>query len=184
MADNLVARSMHDLGAAGWFGGLVMGAIAVNRAAADVSDPRERGRMVNGVWRRWWLVNLMFAAMHVLGGLRLTAANRGRLVGQQGVASTSTAKSAVMLGALGAATYSGWLGKRISDAGPVPLGDGTTPTHDTPDEVASALRQQAVLQWVIPALVGTDIVLGARLGEQQRPSRVVSGVLSRLNPAA
>ena len=37
---NLIARSLNDLGAAAWFGGLMMGATAVNPAAADVSDPR------------------------------------------------------------------------------------------------------------------------------------------------
>lgn len=38
-------------------------------------------------------------------------------------------------------------------------------------------RQQKVLQWVLPALTGALIVLGAQQGEQQRP---VVGLLRRL----
>ena len=50
---NLIARSLNDLGTAAWFGGLLMGASAVNPAAADVSDRVDRSEVVNGAWRRW-----------------------------------------------------------------------------------------------------------------------------------
>ena len=41
---NLIVGSLIDLGAAAaWFGGLMMGATAVNPAGADVSDPVDRG---------------------------------------------------------------------------------------------------------------------------------------------
>lgn len=35
-----VIRSMHDLGAAAWFGGALMGAVALNGATGDIADPR------------------------------------------------------------------------------------------------------------------------------------------------
>ena len=37
--DNTVARTLHDLGLAAWFGGSLMGAAGVNGAAAVVEDP-------------------------------------------------------------------------------------------------------------------------------------------------
>lgn len=40
MAGNLVVRAAHDLGAAAWFGGSLMGAIGLNGAAAAATDPR------------------------------------------------------------------------------------------------------------------------------------------------
>jgi hypothetical protein len=48
--------------------------------------------------------------------------------------------------------------------------------------VAKAQRQLKVLQWVIPALTGSMIVVTSWAGEQQRPTAVVTGVLRRLNP--
>ena len=43
--DNTVARSLHDLGLAAWFGGSLMGAVGVNGAAGAVApgDPPRRG---------------------------------------------------------------------------------------------------------------------------------------------
>jgi hypothetical protein len=50
--------------------------------------------------------------------------------------------------------------------------------------VAKAQRQLKVLQWAIPALTGAMLVVNAAMGEQQRPARVVGGLLGRLRPAA
>ena len=50
---NTIARSLHDLGLATWFGGSLMGAIGVNGAAAEVTDSRERMRVANAGWARW-----------------------------------------------------------------------------------------------------------------------------------
>jgi hypothetical protein len=181
---NLIARSFNDLGVAAWFGGLLMGAVAVNRAPADIDAPTDRGALVNGVWRRWWPVSTAAIGAHLVGGALLTVGNRERVLAQRGVGSLSALKTGVMFVAAGTSAYSGWLGKRISDAGAVSLTDGTTPDDDTPPRVASALRQQRVLQWVLPALAGLNIVLNAQQGEQQRPSHVARGVLDRLVPAA
>ena len=38
-------RSLHDLGAAAWFRGSLMGALGVNGAAAQVRDPTDRARV-------------------------------------------------------------------------------------------------------------------------------------------
>lgn len=184
MADNTVFRSLNDLGLAGWFGGSLMGATAVNRAAADIDDDRAAGQAVNGVWRRWWLINLVCIVAHLVGGAGLSAGNKGRLVAQRGVAGAAVTKTGLTAAAVGVAAYSGYLGKQISDAGDVPMQDGTTPSEKTPEPAASALRRQAALQWVLPVLTGALIVVGAKQGEQQRPSQVASGVLRRLNPAA
>ena len=49
-------------------------------------------------------------------------------------------------------------------------------TSDASDGVK---RRLALLQWVVPALTGTLVVLNARMGEQQRPQNVVQGVVER-----
>ena len=45
--DNTLARSLHDLGLAAWFGGSLMGAVGLNGAAAMVDSPEQRLRVAN-----------------------------------------------------------------------------------------------------------------------------------------
>jgi hypothetical protein len=40
-----VAQAVHDLGAALWFGGSVMGAAGVNKAGADLRDELDKVRV-------------------------------------------------------------------------------------------------------------------------------------------
>lgn len=181
---NTFVRSLHDLGVAGWFGSVLMAAVATNRAVGDIDDPIQVGQVTNGVWRRWRPANAALVASHLVGATGLVLANKGRLGFQKGVGSSSAAKTLVTTAALGASMYSGVLGKRIDAANPVPMTDATTPTTDTPDSVASAMQQQSVLQWLIPALTAGIIILGALQGEQQRPTKVASGILNRLNPGS
>ena len=56
--DNTLARSLHDLGLATWFGGSLMGAVGLNGAAAVVDQPAQRLRVANAGWARWTPVNL------------------------------------------------------------------------------------------------------------------------------
>jgi len=111
--DNTVARTLHDLGLATWFGGSLMGATGVNGAAAVVEDPTQRLRVVNSGWARWIPLNLAGIAAHLAGGAVLTGANKGRLAGQQGVATASTVKAALTVAALGTTAYARVLGKKL-----------------------------------------------------------------------
>src|SRR6185437_14501773 len=49
---NTVVRSLHDLGAAAWFGGSLMGAVGVNGAAGAVRDPQDRARVASVGWAK------------------------------------------------------------------------------------------------------------------------------------
>jgi hypothetical protein len=180
--DNTVARILHDLGLAAWFGGSLMGATGVNGAAAVVEDPTQRLRVANSGWARWTPLNLAGIAAHLAGGAVLTGANKGRLAGQPGVAGASTVKTALTLAALGTTAYARVLGKRLERAGDVPVEGGTTPNPATPEEVTRAQRQLTALQWVIPVLTGAVLVVNARMGEQQRPAQVTKGLVGRLLP--
>ncbi len=40
-------------------------------------------------------------------------------------------------------------------------------------------RRLALMQWIVPALTGSLVVLSAKMGEQQRPQNVVQGVVER-----
>ncbi len=131
MADrNTIARTMHDLGLAAWFGGSLMGAVGLNAAVAEVSDPAQRSRVANAGWARWTPVNLAGIAAYMVGGAVLTAENKGRLLFQEGVGKASKAKTALTAVALGATAYSRVLGRRIMSAGGRPRGGRNHPVGD------------------------------------------------------
>lgn len=182
MARNTVARSLHDVGLATWFGGSLMGAVGVNGAASEVDDRRQRARVTNAAWSRWTPVQLGAIAAHGVGALVLTRANRGRLTGQQGVATATVAKGVLTAAALAATGYARVLGEKVMQAGDVPIEGGTEPAAETPPDVAKAQRQLKALQWTIPALTGAVLVANDVMSEQQRPSEVTKGVVRRLVP--
>jgi CBS domain-containing protein len=175
--DNTVARSLHDLGLAAWFGGSLMGAVGLNGAAGAVDPAEQRLRVANAGWARWTPVNLAGIAAHLAGGAVLLGANKGRLAGQRGVATATIAKAGLTGLALAATGYSRALGAKLQQVGDAPVEGGTTPAGGTPEEVAKVQRQLNVLQWVIPGLTGATLVLNAQMGEQQRPTNVTTGML-------
>ena len=75
---NTIIRSMHDLGAATWFGGSLMGAIGVNGASKDVKDPTERATVASAGWARWVPVLAAAIGAHLVGATGLLLANRDR----------------------------------------------------------------------------------------------------------
>lgn len=107
------------------------------------------------------------------------AGNKSRIVGQKGVATTSAMKTSVIVAALAPTAYARSLGQKVISANPTRVSGGTEAAPDTPDEVADAQRKLRVLQWALPALTGTLIVLNSVMGEQQRASQVASGVAKR-----
>ncbi len=182
--DNTLARSLHDIGLAAWFGGSLMGAVGLNGGAATASDPSQRAKIASAGWNRWTPVNAAAIGAHLAGAVVITAANKGRLTGQKGVASASLLKTAATVGALAATAYGRSLGKTISDAGATPVEGVTEPGAATPAQLADAQRKERYMQWAIPALTGVMLVLNAKMGEQQQPAQVAKGLLRRLVPAA
>lgn len=174
-----VARTLHDVGLAAWFGGALMGAIGVNGAAADVDDPRSRARVANAGWDRWTPVNAIAIGAHLTGAVMLTWQNKGRVASQKGVTGMSVAKAGLTAAALGLTAYSRLEGRTIKQAGDVPVAGGTEPLPETPPEVASAQKQLKALQWAIPGVTGSLLALSSLAGEQQRPTEVAKGLAGR-----
>ncbi len=168
---NTVIRSLHDVGAAGWFGGSLMGAIGLNGASKDVSDPAERSKIAADGWARWAPFSAAAIGAHLIGGGGLLLAHRDRVGNQPGVGANTAVKTALTLAALGTTAWSGLLGAKLSMAADVKTEGGTVPADTTPDDVARTQQQLRVLQWITPVLTGTLVVLGAQQGEQQRPSQ-------------
>lgn len=168
---------MHDVGGAAWFGGSLMGLVGVNGAGDTVHAPEERARVATVGWARWTPVQVVMIGLHFIGGLGLLVANRDRAAHQRGVRGNTVIKALLTLAAGAATLYSGILGGKIGQAGDVPADGSVTPNDRTPAEVADAQRQLRGLQFVIPALTGTIVALGAQQSQLQRPEHQSRGYL-------
>jgi hypothetical protein len=177
---NTIVRSLHDLGAAAWFGGSLMGAVGVNGAADSVREPRDRARTAAMGWAKWVPVNALAIGAHLVGGAAILFNNRDRAKRQSGVTSNTITKIALTGVALGATIYSGMLGAKTAEGDGHSVDGATDPSSSTPKEVASAQQRLQYLQWALPVLTGAVVVLGAQQGEQQRPSQILAGVGSTI----
>ena len=178
--DNTIARSLHDLGLAGWFGGSLMGAVGLNGASQEVDDPTDRAQVPNAGWQRWTPVNAAAVGAHLLGGAQLIRGNKGRLVVQPQARWVNVTKAALTAVAMGVTAYGRWQGQRLMNAAhdaPQPVEDATTSAPSTAAHAAGAQRQLSALQWVVPAATGALIVLNAKAGEQQRPGTILRGMV-------
>jgi len=172
---------MHDVGLAAWFGGSLMGAVGVNGAAQDLSDPRERARVASSGWARWTPVNAVAIGAHLLGGALLWNENAQRVKHQAGAGANTAIKTLLTGAALGATAYSRVLGTKVDQAAAsgAPTAGGAKPAPSTPPDVAKAQQQLRALQWAIPALTGSLLVAGSQQGEQQKPSQIAGGVAKK-----
>jgi hypothetical protein len=177
---NTFSRSLHDVGLAAWFGGTLFGAVGLNESAARKVGNDDAVKAAAAGWKAWTPVNLAAIGAHVIGATGLLVGNKGRVAGQRGVASVSIVKTAVLAVSLGATAYSRVIGQRVIANSNEPAAGGTDPTTATKLDVADAQRQLKVLQWVLPVLTGSMVVLNAVQGEMQRPTQVLGGVLGRL----
>lgn len=172
----LVLRSLHDLGLAAWFGGSLAGAVGINGAANDVSDPTERLKVASAGWARWAPVNAVGIGAHLIGAVGLIATNRNRIRHQHGVGAASAGKTVVTALALAATAASGYLGQQKSNYDPVPTEGGTKPSTATPPDVATRQQQLRALQWIIPSLTGVIVAQTAQQGELQKPGPIALGL--------
>jgi hypothetical protein len=172
-----VLRSMHDLGLAAWFGGDLMGAVGLNKAATAAHDSTERTRLSSIGWAAWTPVQVAAVGAHLIGSVGMLRADRGRVTTQPGATANTVVKSVLTVAAMATSIASGALGAKIGAKAPVPSTTATEPSAGTPQDVAAAQHGQKPLQWVNPALTGALIVLAAQQGEQQRTASTVRGVL-------
>jgi hypothetical protein len=176
MSENLLARSVHDLTAAAWFGGSLMGAIGLNGAASAAEDPRERTRLSSAGWMKWAPVQTAAFGAHLASGVPLLLGNKGRVIKQEGVLRDTIIKTAVTLAGAGVTLYAGMLGKKVERLSEEGAEGATEPSESASPELKAAQTQLKALQWVIPAFAGTVVVLGAKQGEMQRPTTFLGGL--------
>ena len=191
MSDNhAVAQAVHDLGSAVWFGGSVMGVAGVNKSGEDLTNSLDRVRVANSAWSRFGPVEWAGIAATLAAGLRLTQVGKGRIALQQGFGRTGTVKAAVAVAGAAATAYSTYCGMKIGKLAEeaqahgqrVEVHDATTPTEETPPEIARWQKRERLAQVAVPVLSGMNIVLGSYLVQSYRTGATAKGVLHRVLP--
>ncbi|MDN3296328.1 hypothetical protein QWM81_20115 [Streptomyces ficellus] len=181
---NTVLRSLHDVGLAAWFGGALMGAVGLNGAARDEGGTwATTARIASSGWAKWTPVNAAAIGAHLVGSSGLLAANAARVVGQQGVATSTVVKTALTGAALAATAYSRVLGKKIELAASSDPQDAEKAAKH-PIDTDKAQRHLSFMQWSVPALTGGLLILNALHGEQQRPTEQLHGMWQRARSLA
>ena len=138
MAGNLIARSVHDLTAAAWFGGSLMGAIGLNGAAAEAKDPAERTRLSSKGWGKWAPIQTAAFAGHLVADLAIAWENKGRIAKQDNVAANTVYKTAVTLAGAAVTLYAGIVGKKVDALADQGAEGATEPRAGASDELKSA----------------------------------------------
>jgi len=158
-----VGRAAHDVGLAGLLGGNLYGRLALHPSMTEISDPAERGKVVNAAWRRYGTVQSVSLAAVTAGwvGARLDETAAGRLSGRE--RRLALARD-VLLGAVAATglatALEGIRFSRMAPDGAVPLLDGDHPAPEATDRQARAKRRLNALGLVTlaaeTALVGVN----------------------------
>ena len=166
-----LVRATHLVTNAAWFGGSLMGAVALNPAAAEGDDSHEQAQIADTGWRRWGAVQGASIGLHLVSGLAIVADNRRRVATHRPTTVAVVAKTALTGAALAASGAAYRLGAELGDAK-----ERAEVDPAAAERARSLTRWMRLLQWATPATTGGILVLDAYLGEQQRGE---AGLLDR-----
>lgn len=182
--DNTLTRTIHDVTQAAWFGGALMGAVSIPAARRAVADERRGVQVADEAWMAWQPISTTAIATHLIAGLGLTWANKGRLAAEAGAKRTTLAKTGLTFAAMATDAWSRRLGAELSDeVDALPSGPATA-RPEYAERTDATRRRLRIAQWSTVALTGAVIAVGARMGEQQRPRSLARGIADRLGLAA
>ncbi len=123
-----------------WLGGQVFGNFALNPAAATISDPAERGKVVNAGWARYsgFGYGALGAAAVTHAFARLTELRPGRQSRWERI--LTTLEDLLHVSAVGLTAATGSQGARLGakgSDGAVPIASGDEPAPQTPPTPAT-----------------------------------------------
>jgi uncharacterized membrane protein len=161
-------RALHDIGLGAMIGGNLFGRIGMHPALRRVSEPSERGAVVNAAWRRYGTVNGLSLAAVLAGwaGARAGEARPKMLSERErklAVAKDAAVSAVAVTGV--AAAAQGMRFAAMEPDGAVPLADGNEPAPDTPRREARAKRTLNVLGGLNLASALTLAGVNAALGQ-------------------
>jgi uncharacterized membrane protein len=163
-------RAAHELGMAALLGGNLFGRLALHPSVDRISDPRERGEVVNAAWRRYGTINSI-GLIAVTAGWFGTRAQEAR-----GAAKLTTreralarAKDALVGTVFVTGVASGVEGIRFAKQAPggaVPLTDGSTTAPSASPRAARMKRSLNVLGAASLAAEAALVAVNAALAQE------------------
>jgi hypothetical protein len=163
------ARAAHDLGLAALLGGTLFGRLALHPSVMAISNPRERGEVVNASWRRYGVVNCVGLAAILAGwvGTRATDALDRRLTPRERVLARVQDALVGLTALVGAASaVEGVRFSRQAPQGAVPLADGDHTAPGAPPRAARLKRRLNVLGVVTLAAEAGLVAVDAALSQE------------------
>jgi hypothetical protein len=175
---NTFIRAANEVSLAVWFGGALMGVTGLERGASAANGDKHRVESTG--WSAWQPLQMAAIATQLASGAALTMANRRRVAGQRGVATTSLVRTALTGAAIASTVLAARAGSKVAaEAERDHHSHDSDDSDQLPDE-----RLLRISQWAVPALTGAMVVMDALMGEQQRPNQVVRGTIDRILPDA
>lgn len=172
-----LVRATHLLTNAAWFGGSLMGAVALNPASHTAGGDAAAARIAGAGWQRWGPVQGGAIGLHLLSGLGIIADNRRRTVLHRPTRNAVVLKTGLTGLAL-AATAAAWSqGRKLAEQRDPLRSADADPAAAVSASEAELDRRMDWLQWAVPVTTGGLLVLDSYLGEQQRGP---AGLLDRL----
>ena len=190
--NHAIAQAVHDLGSALWFGGTVMGVAGVNKSGADLQQGIDRIRVASSAWNRFAPAQWAGIGATLVAGLQLTRVGGRRMALQKGFAGVGALKAGIAVAGAAATAYAAYSGQKVGRLAEdiemrgqkLEVKDATSPTDQTPQELATWQRRQRVTQFVVPVLAAANIVCGSYLVQSYRAGATAKGVLRRVLPDA
>ena len=139
-----VGRAGHDIGLGALIGGNLFARVAMHPSLTEISDERERGKVLNRSWRRYGAVNLVALGAVVGGwaGARADEARPRMLSGRErGLAVAKDAAVAVVAATGIAAAVQGMRFAGTEPDGAVPLETGDRTSAAASDTAARRKRR-------------------------------------------
>ncbi|WP_330475797.1 hypothetical protein [Terrabacter sp. C0L_2] len=170
-AYSTIVRATHLLTNAAWFGGSLAGAAALNPAAREGEDARDRAEIADAGWRRWGPVQGAAVGLHLLSGIAILVDNRRRVVEHRPTTAAVILKTALTATAIAVSAEAYRSGAELGDA--LESADADPAAGKRARDLT---KRMGWLQWATPATTAGLLVLDAYLGEQQRG---VAGLLDQ-----
>jgi hypothetical protein len=176
------ARAARELGMASLLGGNLFGRVALHPAVRHISDPAERGEVVNAAWRRYGTVNSLGLAAVTAGwlGARTDGASASNLTGRE--QTLARVKDGLVGTVIVTGVLSGLEGMRFARQAPgggVPLSDGATASPAASPQAAKMKRKLNVLGAVTLAAEVALVAVNGALDQERSARRPLRRALRR-----
>jgi hypothetical protein len=169
LALSQLGRAAHDAGLAGLLGGNLFGRFALHPSVTEISDPAERGKLVNAAWRRYGAINSISLLAVTTGwaGARLNeAADRRLSPGERRLARAKDVLVGVVAVTGLATAAEGMRFAKTAPGGAVPLRDGDHAADTASDASRRSKRRVSALGAVSLAAEAGLLAVNAALNQR------------------